>query len=129
MSTILVVEDDALLAMHLQQVLTDAGHAPLWAADAHEAAALLDSHAHRLSALLTDIDLGPGPSGFEVARLVRHRRPTLPVIYVTARPYVEVRRGAVSGGAMISKPFAPSHLLGVLRALIERVVLCAAATA
>lgn len=129
MSTILITEDDALLAMHLQQVLTDAGHETLWAADAHEAAALLDSHAHRLSGLLTDINLGPGPSGFDVARLARHRRPVLPVIYVTARPEAEVRRRGVRGSAMIAKPFAPDHLLEVLCTLIRPIFPCAAAAA
>jgi len=128
-STVLVCEDDVLLALHLQQVLTDAGHEPLWAADAHEAAALLDSHAHSLSALLTDIDLGPGPSGFEVAHLARRRRPALPVIYVTAQPEAEVRRSGVSGGVLVAKPFDPDHLLTVLRALIGPVVPCVAASA
>jgi CheY-like chemotaxis protein len=125
-STVLVCEDDVLLALHLQQVLTDAGHEPLWAADAHEAAFLLDSHAHSLSALLTDIDLGPGPSGFEVAHLARHRRPALPVIYVTAQPEAEVRRRGVNGSVLIAKPFDPDHLLTVLLSLIGPVVACLA---
>jgi DNA-binding response OmpR family regulator len=116
MSTVLFVEDDAVIAQLVDEALEAAGHDVMWAADAHEAAAIADRADRRIEALLTDIHLGPGPSGVEVARLARAKRPDLPVIFVTAHPEGELVT-EVPGAVIVCKPFVASQLVAMVGAI------------
>lgn len=116
MCTVLLVEDDAVIAQLMDEALEAAGHAVMWAADAHEAAAIAEMADRRIGALLTDIHLGPGPSGVEVARLARAKRPDLPVIFVTAHPEGELV-SQVPGALTVSKPFVASQLVDMVGAI------------
>lgn len=116
MSTVLLVEDDALIAQLVDDALEAAGHDVMWAADAHEAAAIAERADRRIEALLTDVHLGPGPSGVDVARLARAKRPDLPVIFVTAHPEGELV-AQVPGAVTVSKPFVASQLAAIVAAI------------
>src|SRR5687768_16697791 len=80
---ILFVEDNGLSSMIRCAVLRDAGYDVVEAFDAKEAAAVIDRHPN-LAALVTDINLGPGEDGFDVARRARAAYPHLPVVFVSA---------------------------------------------
>jgi CheY-like chemotaxis protein len=110
MWTVLLVEDEALVAEVVQEQLVEDGLTVVWASDAFEALALLNSPASRLDALLTDIDLGPGPSGFELSQRAREIHPNLPVIYVTGRAEAQFAECGVSGSTLIPKPFRPAEV-------------------
>jgi DNA-binding response OmpR family regulator len=88
----------------------------MWAADAHEAAAIAERADRRIEALLTDIHLGPGPSGLDVARLARAKQPDLPVIFVTAQPEAALA-SQVPGAVTVSKPFVASQLVAMMGAI------------
>jgi DNA-binding response OmpR family regulator len=110
MWTVLLVEDEALVAEVVQEQLVEDGLTVVWASDAFQALALLNSPTSRLDALLTDIDLGPGPSGFELACRAREIDPSMPVIYVTGRCEAQFAKSGVAGSTLIPKPFRPAEV-------------------
>ena len=77
-----IVDDDKRLLESLEDLLESAGHVVRTFASAQT---LLDSNAvPEIDCLITDIGM-PGLDGFELQRLMRKRRPDLPVIMVTGR--------------------------------------------
>jgi len=80
--TILVVDDEANIRSLYGAELADAGYRVLTAATWDEATALLERERPDLVTL--DIRLGEGPDGIEMMRLIKERRPELPVLLVTA---------------------------------------------
>jgi len=65
--------------------------------------------------LITDVRMR-GMDGLELQRRVRRVRPELPVIFISAHVDEEVRRRAISGGALefMYKPFDAAVLLRVI---------------
>ena len=74
----------------------------------------------RFAALITDIDLGKGPDGFDVARRARDVHPDLPVIFISSAMGRRVAAEGVPGAEFIAKPFHPSEILEVLETLTRR---------
>lgn len=85
MSVLLVVEDEALIRWALVDDLIDAGFEVVEAASGTEALSALHGP-QSFTLLLTDVDLGPGPSGLDIARMARELRPELPVMVISGRP-------------------------------------------
>ena len=113
-SVILVIEDEALLAMELEQVLTEAGYAVVVAADGPTALAHAADPALRLRAVIADLCLPGGLSGPDVLRHLRASRPGLPVVVVTgyalSAPQADLR-GVGGPTARLQKPVDPQRLL------------------
>lgn len=67
--------------------------------------------------VITDIDLGPGISGLELADRLRACRPGLPVVFITGR--VASLCGRVLGPceAVLLKPFEGDALMRLLEGL------------
>jgi FixJ family two-component response regulator len=77
-----VVDDDIRVIESLEDLLESAGYAVRAFSGAQ---ALLNSSAPQESdCLITDIGM-PGMDGFELQRLIKERRPDLPVILITGR--------------------------------------------
>ena len=112
---ILVVEDEAAIADFLQRGLKAEGHA---------VSTVFDGDEGERRALGEDIDLVildvmlPGKSGLDVLHAVRQRRPTLPVIVLSARAEIEDRVAGLDGGATdyVTKPFSFEELAARVRA-------------
>ena len=108
---ILIVEDEALLALELESVLTDAGHEVVgWAASSAEALALATSRQPDLA--FVDLQLSDGASGIALVTQMRETA-DFHAIFLTANPAL---LPADYGGAMgvIAKPYS---LHGILAAL------------
>lgn len=110
MCAVLLVEDEALVAEVMQEQLADEGYRVVWAPDAFGALAVLERRAAGVDALVTDVDLGAGPNGFEVARRAREIDPALPVLYVTGQAEGLFANHGVSGAGLLPKPFQPAEL-------------------
>ena len=80
---LLLVEDEALIRMVLEETLSDAGFEVLAASNGTKAVEELATNPARFRAVVTDIRLGRGPDGWDVARLAREVEPTMPVLYVS----------------------------------------------
>jgi len=122
---LLVVEDDALLAEGLIDVLTRAGHAVEHATTGKGADRLLTDKEFDLVVL--DVGL-PDIDGFEVLRRLRTRRASTSVLVLTARDAVEDRVRGLDLGAedYLTKPFSVTEFEARVRALLRRIVPTAA---
>ena len=80
---VLLVDDDLLVQELIQSALEDGGFEVVCAASGQEAIAILGDSAAGVQALVTDVNLGPGDSGWDVARFGREMNAMLPVVFVT----------------------------------------------
>ncbi len=114
---VLIVEDEALLAMELESLVEDAGHSVVgWAMSSDEAKTLVDTSDADIA--FVDIHLADGPTGVDVAEHIRRSGPV--VVFMTANPkrIPENFAGAVG---VISKPYTMNGLISALRYLQEGV--------
>jgi CheY-like chemotaxis protein len=115
---ILFAEDDIVLNMATCESLEDMGitvRCVYSGPAAIEAIARLDD----LTALLTDIDLGSGPDGFDVARYARKLYPRLPVVFVSGTMAAHHPANGVEGSAFVAKPFHQSQVIKALDQVIR----------
>lgn len=115
LSRILVVEDDAPVCRMLQDVLTAEGYEPICALGDQAAYRTLDEQGASITALVVDINLGRGTTGFDVARHARRLNPRVPVIYITGAPSRSIETHGVQGGVLVTKPFDHELLTSTLR--------------
>jgi CheY-like chemotaxis protein len=115
--TLLLVEDDDLVRLTVAMMLEDLGFTVLEAATG-EAALQQLKVGLKADILVTDIDLGPGVSGLQLADQVRETWPRLPVVFVTGRVTTLHRRPSRKGEAYLPKPFEGEALARVIRSLL-----------
>lgn len=100
-SRILIIEDEALVAMELQYVLEDLGHEVVGtAADATTARNLVRENEVDLA--LVDIHLSDGPTGVGLGRELAQDL-GVTVLFMTANPGM-VRQGVAGAIGVLSKP-------------------------
>jgi CheY-like chemotaxis protein len=109
---VLVIEDEYLLQSDVQQALTGGGFATELVFSGEEALRRFMAGDKNYSALVTDVNLGGGLNGWEVARQIREKEPALPVVYMTAYAADWASQG-VPNSVLIPKPFAPAQLVTV----------------
>lgn len=114
---ILLVEDEFLVRLTIAEALEDGGYTVLQAADGAEAVALIDS-SPGLRGLVTDIRLGSGLDGWEVARHARVKYPSIAVVYATGDSAGEWSASGVPQSAILQKPFASSEIVTALANLL-----------
>lgn len=108
---ILVVEDEALLAMELESLIEEAGHTVVgWAASAAEARELVDTLDADLA--FVDIHLIDGPTGLDVAAYIKEKKPTT-VVFLTANPK-RIPEDFAGACGVIAKPYTTAGLLNAL---------------
>jgi len=110
---ILFVEDNRISSLISCTILRDAGYDIVEAFDAREAAEIIDLHGN-LAALVTDINLGRGEDGFDVARRARAAYPDLPVVFVSAAAGSRFLLERVDPSEFIAKPYHPQRLMDAL---------------
>jgi DNA-binding NarL/FixJ family response regulator len=98
---ILIIEDEAIVAMELRFVLEDLGHEVVGsAADARTARNLVKEMEVDLA--LVDIHLSDGPTGVDLGRALA-QEDGVTVLYMTANPGM-VREGVAGTIGVLSKP-------------------------
>jgi two-component system, OmpR family, response regulator len=117
---LLVVEDDPALAGLLNRLLRSDRHVVEVAASGESALDVVDAQPS-LDAVILDVVL-PGISGIEVARRVRRKGSTVPIVMLTARDTVDDRVLGLDAGAddYLVKPFAYEELAARLRSVARR---------
>jgi len=116
---ILFVDDNLIFSWGARESLAEFGFDIESVYCGEVAMRVIDRRDH-LSALVTDIDLGPGPNGFEVARHARAGYPRLPVVYMSGAPQPDYAKEAVRGSEFLAKPFAPQAIANALNLVIRR---------
>jgi CheY-like chemotaxis protein len=94
---ILLVEDEGLIRLLLSEVMADNGFEVVEVATGEEAMAWLGG-GESFDLLLTDIQLPGSMDGLDIARAVRARNASLPIIFTTGQPD---RMGAWRAGRTI----------------------------
>ena len=115
---ILLVDDEDLVRRVTTELMRRAGYEVISAASGEEALALLDSH---FDALVTDVAM-TGMNGQALARRVRERFPSMPVLFISGYP-AEVLTGQQmvdAGEEVLTKPFTPGELTARLELVRQR---------
>jgi CheY-like chemotaxis protein len=116
---LLLVEDEDALRPILADALREGGFELEIANNGSDALAILESHKDKLRGLITDINLGRGPDGWEVARRGRELIPTLPVVYMSGAAGHEWPSKGVPHSTLVAKPFAPAQLITAISSLLN----------
>jgi CheY-like chemotaxis protein len=117
--TILVAEDDDLLRGIVTRVFWDQGYRTLEARHGAEALHLAELAAPYLDLVVTDVMM-PEIDGLELGRQMARRWASIPVLYISGYPAVDVFSGNGPAEAMpfLQKPFTPEVLLQRVRELL-----------
>jgi CheY-like chemotaxis protein/anti-sigma regulatory factor (Ser/Thr protein kinase) len=115
---ILHVEDEGVLRLVASLLITRLGHRVVQAASAEEALGLLEGQ--RFDVVLSDIGLGAGMNGWELAETIRRNWPGLPVVLATGwgasiTPEEAAQRG-VAG--VLAKPYGIADLESMLARVV-----------
>ena len=114
-----VVDDDESVRESLPDLLRE------WGLAAHgfsSAEAFLASElVHKTQCLILDLAM-PGMSGLDLQRELRHRRQTIPIVFITAQHDERLRPRLLAGGAVecLFKPFNEMALLDAISAALGR---------
>lgn len=107
---ILIIEDEKGIIDFLKQGLEEEGYAISYATNGKEG--LEKALQHSVDLVLLDWML-PGMSGVEVCKAIRKERPSVPIIFLTAKDTVQETIEGLKSGAndYIKKPFSFEELL------------------
>jgi CheY-like chemotaxis protein len=119
MTSILLVEDETFVAELVEEALSDAGLEVRVAHDDRAAFQALEGEARSFAAVVTDINLGPGADGFEVARKARELNGDIKVVYITGHAAHLADHG-VDGALMFPKPFDAIALAERVRTFVDQ---------
>jgi two-component system, OmpR family, alkaline phosphatase synthesis response regulator PhoP len=117
--TVLVVEDDDSIAMGLEMNLTAEGYRVLLATDGESGLEM--ARRGGIDLVILDVML-PRLNGFELVRVLRAERCTMPVIMLSARGAEMDKVMGLELGAedYITKPFGLAELLARVKAVLRR---------
>src|SRR6185295_10498450 len=112
--TVLVVDDDALIAMSTAGMLEDLGHEVI---EAHSGDGALDilKNGRRVDLLMTDYSM-PRMNGAQLAKAAREVRPELPVLLATG--YAELPPGLAIDLPRIGKPYRQDQLTAAISTVL-----------
>jgi DNA-directed RNA polymerase specialized sigma24 family protein len=109
---VLIIEDEALIAMDLEHIVQDLGHRVIGVARTHSSAVSI-AKAHAPGLILADIHLADNSSGLDaVNELLRMFE--VPVIFITAYPERFLTGERPEPAFLIAKPFQPSAVSAVI---------------
>ncbi|MDP3406684.1 response regulator [Bosea sp. (in: a-proteobacteria)] len=118
---VLLIEDEPLILMDVEVALQDAGFEVVTAGNAAKAITIFEKRSATICAVVTDIRLGKGDSGWDVGRHVREAVPTMPVVYMSGDSSGEWTAQGVPNSIMIAKPFAFPQLITAISTLLNEV--------
>lgn len=109
---VLIIEDEVIIAMHLQTLVEDLGHTVTGIASTHaEAVSLIERDLPDL--ILADIRLADGSSGVDAVREIQETH-AVPVIFITAFPERLLSGERPEPTYLITKPFLPETVTGTI---------------
>ena len=115
---VLYVEDDAVIRELSAAALEEAGFNVMVAESGAAAFDALDGNADPFCAVVTDVNLGDGPDGWEVARRARELNNTLPVIYISGASGHDWKSKGVQNSIMIAKPCTIAQITNAISSLL-----------
>ena len=113
---VLLVEDLPGVRRTIRRLLEGGGHRVVEAASADDALAVFFADPGAVDLLLTDVALGSGGFGPDLARRITRERPDLPVIFMSGFGADLGGQALTEGVDFIAKPFGPERLFAVMAA-------------
>lgn len=116
---ILLAEDEALIAVALQDALEEAGFGVHHVAVGSDAIEVLDEKHSEVSGVITDIRLEGPVDGWAIGRHARELTPHIPVVYMSGDSAHEHTAQGVPDSLMLQKPFAPVQVVTAISTLLN----------
>lgn len=120
MATLLVADDLVPIRQMVRITLSTQGWTILEAKNGVEALEL--ARTSKPDLILLDVDMGPGPNGFDVCRTLKAETGTkdIPVVMLTAHESDSDRAVGFAAGATqyLTKPFGPLELIDTIRGIL-----------
>ena len=117
--TILLVEDDEAVLALTRDLLEDLGYTVLTAGTGLEALEIDEEHDGHIDLLLSDVVM-PALGGFEVAEMIRERRPDTRIVFMSGYPNRNNTGGKMPAGAQfLQKPVKANRLARVIRMVLD----------
>ena len=120
MATLLVADDLVPIRQMVRITLSTQGWTILEAKNGTEALEM--ARTQKPSLILLDVDMGPGPNGFEVCKTLKADPKTkdIPVVMLTAHESDSDRAIGFAAGATqyLTKPFGPLELIDTIRGIL-----------
>ena len=109
---IMIIEDEPLIAMDIEQLVTELGHKVTGIARTHsEAVELFESSSPKM--VLADIQLADGSSGIDAVNDIL-KTADIPVIFITAFPERLLTGDRPEPAFLITKPFNPEQVKALI---------------
>ena len=120
--SILIVEDEGLIALHMTEMLEKAGYRVTGPAYSGEMALREIGKSPVPDLILMDIALAGKLDGIETARQIRQQFPAMPLIFVTAYSPDRIldRMREIAPDGVIIKPFQDTSLLALMEKALHR---------
>jgi CheY-like chemotaxis protein len=112
-ANMLFVDDDFWGHLENCEFLRERGFRVVEAYTASEACAQIGGP-EKLTALVTDINLGDAIDGFDIARRARAAYPDVPVVYMSGAAIARHRAEGVPRSEFIAKPFHPQQIIDAI---------------
>ena len=116
---VLLVEDEALILLDIEAALAEEGFQVVTAINGSKALESFEADPMRIDAVVTDINLGRGPNGWDLARQVRQQKPEMPIVYMTGDSSHEWEAEGVPKSVLIPKPFVHAQVITALATLMS----------
>jgi CheY-like chemotaxis protein len=118
-SRVLIIEDEPMIAVHLEQIVEDMGHDVSAMAMTHSDA-LARADEVRPELVLADIQLADGSSGLDAVRDILERF-DVPVVFITAFPERLLTGERPEPAFLVTKPFKVETVVATIgQALLTR---------
>ena len=120
--TILIAEDEPLVATYAQRVLEQAGYRTLLARDGIEAVELFQRNADKIALVLLDVVM-PKLNGHQVCEQIRKARSDLPIVFCTGYDPDSSLTGYVAQRSeiLVTKPYSSQVLLTTVAEVLDAV--------
>ncbi len=110
---VLIIEDESIIAMDIEAIVSEMGHEVTGIAATREEAVRI-GRADRPDLILADIQLADDSSGIDAVNDLLERFPDTPVIFITAFPERLLTGERPEPAFLIAKPFTPSQVISAV---------------
>ncbi|MEL7280782.1 MAG: response regulator [Pseudomonadota bacterium] len=106
---VMIIEDEAVIAMDLEGIVGDMGHRVTGIARTETGAIDLFNN-HKPDLILSDIQLADASSGIDAVNTILKDDPDVPIIFITAYPEMLLTGDGPEPAFLISKPYQPEQV-------------------
>jgi DNA-binding NtrC family response regulator len=118
MATVLVVEDELLIRLHVADTFRDRGFEVIEAGDAAAALSVLKAKAP-VDAVFSDVSLPGNMDGFALARWIRNHLPGVPVVLTSGEVTADHALAVSRDEPFFAKPCDYEHIADYIRQRLQ----------